>query len=137
MTVPMELHLLPTDSMHIYDWVLMYKVPDADADIRKYKLIVTDSSYVTDEQNSILLDGYVFGNVYVERFSVMGTVLTVLLEKQDGVLHYRIFSGKEEAVRESGGATIDEREVPMVKSFPLSSYQAAVLRPKEESAIKD
>ncbi|MEM1326762.1 MAG: hypothetical protein AAGI23_12445 [Bacteroidota bacterium] len=130
-TVPMELHILSTDSAHIYDWALIYKASDRAEDKRDYKLIVTDSSYVTDEQNSILLDGYLFDNVFIERFSVMNTLLTVMLEKQGDELHYRIIAGKQEAIRDSGGAVMEEQEIPMVYSYKLGSYHIAVLTRQE------
>jgi hypothetical protein len=57
-------------------------------------------------------------------FSVQGSTITAIYWIEDMSLHIEMISTKTEAVRESGKGSA---EVPTVQSFPVRSYQKAIL----------
>ena len=135
MTVPMELHLLPTDSSHRFDWTIVYGTGDR-ADRREYALIVVDAErghYVVDEQNGILLDGYFHHQTFFSQFEVMGSWLLTTEQLAGDSLIFEVVAGPFEPVRVSGDTIIGTDTIPPVQSFNVATYQRAVLRRRERN----
>ncbi|HMR42825.1 MAG TPA: hypothetical protein PKC40_03290 [Saprospiraceae bacterium] len=125
----MELHIQPLDSL-TYTWTIIYKA-DTIRDERKYFLKIKDASkgrYEIDEENSIILDAYLLGGVLYEQFEVLGSTILTRTEKQGENLVFEILAGKAEPANTTGGVTHEGEEIPVVKSFPLTNYQKAVLK---------
>ena len=129
-TIPMELHILPLDSAEAWSWTIYYG-EDKVAGKRDYILKPKDVEqgiYVVDEQNSILLDAYLFDGKLVERFEVMGSLLTTMTELRGDQLVWEIISGSTENLT-STGDTIDGTDtIPEVKSYPMMVMQRAYLK---------
>ena len=124
-SVNMQLNIQPQKEPSVYSWQLIYG--NAEQDSRPYTLKPIDSAsghWVVDENNGILLDGYWIGNRYVDIFSVMGNTITSIHWLEGEALHIEMISSKNTAARESGKGT---EEIPTVQSFPVRSYQKAVL----------
>ena len=124
-TVNMQLNIQPEAEPSQYSWQLIYG--DSTKDNRPYHLKPVDSAsghWVVDENNGILLDGYWIGNRYIDIFSVMGNTITSIHWLEGNAMHIEMISTKTTAARESGKGT---EEIPAVQSFPVRSYQKAVL----------
>ncbi len=128
-TIPMELHIFPLDSTDAWSWTIYYG-EDKITGKRDYVLKPKDVEqgiYVVDEQNSILLDAYLFDGKLVERFEVMGSLLTTMTELRGDQLVWEIISGSTENLT-STGDTIDGTDtIPEVKSYPMTVMQRAYL----------
>jgi len=119
------LNIQPEKEPSVYSWQLIYG--NAAQDNRPYTLKPVDSAsghWMVDENNGILLDGYWIGNRYVDIFSVMGNTITSIHWLEGEALHIEMISSKNTAARESGKGT---EEIPTVQSFPVRSFQKAVL----------
>ncbi|HUM45996.1 MAG TPA: septal ring lytic transglycosylase RlpA family protein, partial [Chitinophagales bacterium] len=71
--LPMQLTILPTDAPNRFTWTILY-----DTLPRNYELVVRDSangSYSLDEKNGIDIMSSLYGNHFISRFSVMGSLL--------------------------------------------------------------
>ena len=124
-TVAMRLNIQPETGKSVYSWQLIYG--DAAKDNRPYHLKPVDSAaghWVIDENDGILLDGYWIGNRFISTFSVQGSTITAVYWLVGKEMHIEMISTKVAAVRESGKGTAD---VPKVLSYPVSSYQKAIL----------
>src|SRR5690606_13464381 len=63
-TIPMQLHVLPSDTTGQYSWTIIYG-PDLEAGRRSYVLKTVDATqglYQIDERNSIVMEAYFFDN---------------------------------------------------------------------------
>lgn len=128
-TVPMQLRIQPLGDT-AYTYTIIYGEDEA-AGTRPYILVPgTDGPHhwVCDEKNSILLDGYYFGNIYQSVFTVQGSYLISALEHRDDHLVYTIHSGKATPVRNTGATERDETEIPSVDSYMVGGFQRALLR---------
>ena len=128
-TVAMELQIAPlTDTS--YTWVIIYG-EDKEAGRRPYELLVRDAArghYTIDEQNGIALDAYLLGEVFVQRFDVMGNLLETQIRLQpDGTLRWEIFSGPLQTSYTSGDRVVGGDTIPPVGSYGLGNYQRAIL----------
>ncbi len=124
-TVAMRLNIQPETGKSVYSWQLIYG--DASKDNRPYQLKPVDTAvghWVIDENDGILLDGYWIGNRFISTFSVQGNTITAVYWLAGKELHIEMISTKVVAYRESGKGTA---EVPNVLSYPVSSYQKAIL----------
>ena len=84
----MELHILPIDTSDAWSWTIFYG-EDKVKGKRDYQLIPKDVEkgiYQVDEQNSILLDAYLFDGKLFERFEVMGCLLYTSPSPRDATL---------------------------------------------------
>ena len=127
-TVPMELRLQPVDDS-TYTYTIIYGAAE-EAGPRAYLLRRGSGKaghWVIDEQNEILLDGYVVGNTFYSVFTVMGNYLVSRLEHRGAALEYVICSGREAPVRRSGDAVVGGEEIPEVVSFGVRGEQRARL----------
>jgi len=124
-TVKMQLNIQPEPGPSQYSWQLIYG--DSAKDNRPYHLKPVDTAsnhWVVDENDGIMLDGYWIGNRFISMFNVQGSTITAIYWIEDMSLHIEMISTKTEAVRESGKGSA---EVPTVQSFPVRSYQKAIL----------
>ncbi len=132
--LPMHLEISKTDSTGVYHWLLSYG-QGAEADTRPYTLVAVDTSkghWLIDEHNSILLDGWVLGDTFLQYFTINGSyILLSLRYLGENQLLWEIIAGAEDALRESGGQKINEDPIPIVKSMQVSSLQRAVLTREE------
>ncbi len=130
-SLPMELHILPIDTSDNHTFYIIYG-EDKVAGLRPYELVTIDAAkglYKIDEKNGIAMEGYLLGNSFVQRFEVMGNLLTMVTEKTGAdELTWTVYAGKAEAVSVSGGET---EEVPVVAAFGVGSVQRGVLGRRE------
>jgi len=127
--LPMELHILPVDTSDAWSWTIYYG-EDKVAGKRDYFLIPKDTAkgiWQVDEQNSILLDAYLFDGKLFERFEVMGNLLTTTTELRGDNLVWEIISGSLENTISTGNAIDGRDTIPEVKSYPISVMQRAFL----------
>ena len=129
--LPMRLELTATDSSGVYNWLLVYDLGE-ETDERPYTLMAADSSgthWVIDENNGILLDGWVFGDRFMQYFTVNGSYIVLSLQYLgEDQLFWQIVAGSETPVRESGGQEVEGEEIPLVQSMPVSNVQTALLK---------
>jgi hypothetical protein len=78
--------------------------------------------YIVDEKNGILIDHVFVDGVLYSQFEVMGRRFTIEHRLVEGKIVESGNTFQIEGARESGGQT-----VPEVRSYPLVSYQRAVL----------
>jgi hypothetical protein len=124
-TVKMQLIIQPEHGPSQYSWQLIYG--DSAKDNRPYHLKPVDTAsnhWVVDENDGIMLDGYWIGNRFISMFTVQGNTITAVYWLDNQSLHVEMISTRTEAVRESGKGN---SEVPAVQSFPVRSYQKAIL----------
>jgi hypothetical protein len=124
-TVAMRLNIQPEAGHSVYSWQIIYG--DALHDNRPYHLKPVDTSmghWVVDENDGIMLDSYWIGNRFISTFSVQGNTITAVYWMEERAMHIEMISTKTLATRESGKGS---EEVPTVQSFPVRSYQKAIL----------
>lgn len=127
-SVPMELHILPIDSI-TYTWSIIYG-EDKIAGKRDYEIKAVDAAkgvFIIDEKNSIVLDAFLLGGKLFEDFEVDGNRLLSMTEKSGDQLHFEIISSHSQSARITGGVKSEEEDIPEVKSFPVRVRQYAVL----------
>lgn len=124
--LPMEFHLLATDSAYHYDYRLIYMPNDSVRDERVYSLIYhpdTDS-YEVDEHNGIRLSTRLADHGLYSLFEVQGGLLTSVIQFQETYVDFSItYSAKNQSVT-TGGSSDD---IPEVISYPVGSVQKARL----------
>jgi hypothetical protein len=129
-SVPMAVDIAPTADSLRWRFALIYG-EDTAKGRRAYDLLIVDrpaGRYLTDENNGILLDDYYLDGRLLSQFTVQGTRLLSSFERRGDELIFEIFSGKDTAVRTSGGKKQGDEAIPPVQSFPLGSWHRAVLR---------
>jgi len=123
---PMEFHLLPTDTIGVYNYTIVYGKGEARQE-RKYTLKEIDKAngnYILDENNGIILDSKVIGNKMYFLFEVMDSFLTTFITFHKDYLVFEIVVSNIKSKKTSGG--MDE-DTPEVFSYPISVVQKAVL----------
>lgn len=128
-TVPMELHILPTDSMHRYTWSIIYGA-DKEAGKRPYELVILDAEkglYAIDEKNTIQIEAYFIKDKLFSRFEVMGTLLLTSEQLVGETLIFEIIAGKMEPISVSGDEVVARDTIPRVQAFPINVLQRAIL----------
>lgn len=129
-SVPMELHILPTDSINRFTWTLIYG-EDKEAGKRPYELVVLDAEkgiYAIDEKNSIQLEAYFLKDKFFSRFEVMGSLLLTTEQLVGEELIFEIIVGSMTPVSITGNEVINGDTIPPVQAFPLTVMQRAVLK---------
>jgi hypothetical protein len=126
-TLPMEIHILP-DSNNTWKWTIVYAPKDKPKDERPYTLRIIDAKkghYVTDENNSIVLDAYYIGGTFWSWFEVEGTRLLVMehLEGKNLIMEI-VFSG-DKPINVTGGKDAD---TPPASSFEVKGAHKAILK---------
>lgn len=128
-TIPMALDYRKEVGSNRYHWAIIYG-RDTIAGRRDYYLeaIPNDAGhYQIDEQNSIVLDGYHFGDSFVSAFMVQGNYLTSVSRRDGEDMIFEIYMIKNELGRETGGGIVDSMPVPTVYSYPVTVRQIARL----------
>lgn len=123
--VPMQLHILPMDTVGKWDYKIIYGKESTGT--RPYELHTVDASkghYLIDEKNSILLDAYYLGDTFYSRFSVGKFLLSTRTSLLGDQLVYEIISGNKEPINSTGGVS---DEIPEVESFAIAVQQKALL----------
>jgi hypothetical protein len=121
--IPMELHILSTDTIGRYTWKIVYDKSD-----RNYTLIAKDAAkglYVIDENNGIILENQLFDNTFFSGFEVMENLLACSYRLEGKQLIFEIFSMNKKKVQKTGN--IPDKEIPEVLAFPSQVMQRAVL----------
>lgn len=125
--IPMEFHLMPTDSVGTYTYTLIYG-EGTTKQVRDYTLRVENEekgTYVVDENNGIILDDKVIGNRMYALFEVNGTILTTFITFESEHMVFEIVASPKERKRLS--YTTDERKTEVI-SYPITTVQRAVLK---------
>ena len=128
-SVPMELHILPTDSTNRFTWTIIYGA-DKEAGKRPYELVIIDETkglYAIDEKNSIQLEGYFIKDKFFSRFEVMDNLLLTTEQLVDEKLIFEIIVGKMTPVSVTGNEVVNGDTIPPVQTFPLNVMQRAIL----------
>lgn len=126
-SIPMELHLLPTDVKNEYKYTLVYIVNEERQE-RLYTLKRVDAAngiYVLDENNGITLDAVAMDNKLYMMFEVQGSLLTTQLTFEGDQMIFEITYTQKETATKS--ATTDENPIEVL-SYPISTVQKAILK---------
>lgn len=126
MTVPMELHIIPKEKEGHWEYTIIYGRTE---DVRKYELIhISDNHYQIDEKNSIILDSYYLNDRFLEVFEVGDSFLTISTALKGGKIIYEVYSASKKSPSKTGGD-----DVFIVTSYPVGSFQRAILEKKQQS----
>ncbi len=124
--VEMSLDLAATDQPGRYKWSLIYAGEE-----RPYELITIDAAkglYQVDEKNTILMESYLINQKLWCSFSVEGTYLLCTYEKVKQKMIFEIMAGNESPVSTTGGQFFEGEDIPVVKTFPVTTSQKAILK---------
>ncbi|GAB4251230.1 MAG: hypothetical protein Kow0027_15090 [Saprospiraceae bacterium] len=127
--LPMQLHILPTDSTGRYSFTLIYGT-DTLAGKRAYELVVLDQEkglYLIDEKNTIRMEAYYLGGKLWQNFEVQGSVLNTMLWREGEELVWELSYGSSAPASTSGGQLHEGEEIPEVKAYPVNGVQRARL----------
>ena len=120
--VPMEFHLIKTDSVNRLDYKLIYA-----GQPRNYTLLIKDKEKgicEVDENNGIILPSRFSGNTLFSFFEVQGNFLSSRFEfRKDTVVFEILFSATKNKIT-SGGTS---EKIPEVYGYPISTIQKAIL----------
>lgn len=124
--VAMEFHMQATDSLHRFDYKLVY-----NGQPRNYTLVVKDKEkgiYEVDENNGIILPSTYANNTLFSFFEVQGSLLSSRMNFSKDQLEFEIlFTATKNKVK-TGGIS---KEIPEVIGYPISVVQKAVLKKVE------
>ena len=126
----MALEIAPTDRADVFTWIIIYEEGSLQTK-RNYELKTLNAKeglYVIDEKNTIFIEAYHFNNQLISHFEVKNNELTSIYEKQGDYLIFNIIMGKNKPVSETGGKEFEGKEIPEVKSYPISTTQRAILK---------
>ena len=126
-TLPMEFHLLATDSVGKYTYTLVYGEGETKQ-IRDYTLLEKDKekgAYVVDENNGILLDCTILRNKMYTLFEVNNTLLTTFITFEKKYLVFEIIASAKSNRRVTHA---NEETKTEVLSYPITTIQRAVLK---------
>ena len=129
----MELHIGPTDSVGIYTWSLIYG--DSAPDARHYLLRTLNAEegiYTIDEQNTISIESYLVGDVFLSWFEVLGSFLATRIEHRRAFLSWEIVAGGIAPISTTGDSVMGGDTIPPVHTYPIRVRQHAQLYPKEK-----
>ena len=125
--LPMEFHLLATDSVGKYTYTLVYGEGETKQ-IRDYSLLEknkTKGAYVVDENNGIILDDKVLDNRMYALFEVNNTLLTTFITFEADHMIFEIIATSKSDKRVT--YTEDEDKTEVI-SYPITTIQRAVLK---------
>ena len=128
-TLPMQLHIQPISNSAHYTWTIIYG-EDTQEGARNYELHTIDASkgqYLIDEKNSIKIEGYFFDNKFISWYSVMESQMVITYEKQGEQLIFEVMAGNQNPVSTTGNTGEGEQQIPEVKTYPVPTFQRAVL----------
>lgn len=120
--IPMEFHMVKTDSVHRFDYKLVY-----NGQPRNYTLVVKDKEkgiFEVDENNGIILPTKFASNILFSFFEVQGNLLSSRMAFSENQLDFEIlFTAVKNKVK-TGGVS---KEIPKVFGYPISVVQKAIL----------
>ena len=128
-TLAMNMSVQPADKVGEYHWLTTFG--DKAATSKPYLLRAIDAEngvYVIDEQNSIILESYLFDNKLVSWYVVMESLILATFEKKEEEIIFEILAGSEKPISITGGQKIEEEDIPEVKTMPFNVMQRAVLK---------
>lgn len=120
--IPMEFHLQKTDSVHKFDYVLIYNNQP-----RNYTLVVKNKEkglFEVDENNGIILPARFANNTLYSFFEVQGNFLSSRFSFSENELDFEILFSATKNKTTTGGTS---EEIPEVFGFPISVVQKAIL----------
>ena len=129
-TVPMQLRILPTDTLGVYTYRIIYGL-DTVAGDRPYLIRTVNEEkgqYVIDELNSIKIESYRQGNTLTSAYEVEGNLIFDILELRQDEMIWSLMSGKIEPISTTGNTTYLGEKIPTVRTYPIGVLQRAVLR---------
>jgi len=129
-TIKMALEIAPTNQADQFKWVIIYGEGESQS-IRNYELKTIneeDGLYIIDEKNTILIEAYHFNNQLISHFEVKNNELISIYEKQGDYLIFNIIAGKNNSISETGGKKFEGNEIPIVKTYPITTIQRAILK---------
>lgn len=121
--IPMEFHLKKTDSLHKFDYVLMY-----NGQPRNYTLVIKDRKKgicEVDENNGIILPSKFSGNTLYSFFEVQGNFLSSRFDFQNDTLIFEILFSNTKNKTTTGGTS---KDIPEVFGYPITVVQKATLK---------
>ncbi len=127
--IQMHLIVQPADTAGHYTWQIVYG--DNNQDNRPYVLKPVDTArghWVIDERNGIVLDQYWIGNRLSGAFRVQTSTILNSYRVEGDRLMIEFFNLTTEPVGKTGGTS---KDVPVVESFGIKSFQQAVLRRRD------
>ena len=125
--LPMELHLLKTDKQQVYQYTIVYDVPENRQE-RKYNLIAKDAEqgvYEIDENNGIVLQAKYHQGVLYSLYEVQENLLITTLRFLNDTIEFEITFSNKKQLQNSGGSN---ENVPLVTSYPITVVQRAKLQ---------
>ncbi len=126
--IPMTMEIEPVGNTGEFHWKTTFG--DKTETTKPYLLKTTDETnglYVIDEQNSIVIESYLFDNKLVSWYIVAENLILASFEKRGELVVFEILAGSEKPVSTTGGQKIDEEDIPEVKTLPFSVMQRAIL----------
>ena len=120
--IPMEFHIKKTDSLHKFDYIIIYNNSP-----RNYTLVVKDKEkgiFEIDENNGIILPAKLSDNTLYSFFEVQGNFLSSRLNFTSNSLNFEILFTATKNKIKTGGTS---KEIPLVYGFPISTVQKATL----------
>ena len=126
----MELNIQKTSIDSLYNWTIIYDFK-GQKDIRPYELKRVNTKkgiYQIDEKNSIVIDAFYRNKIFTSFFEVMDTFIIATYTKiSDDAIVFEIISAKSKAISTTGSTTLDEEDIPQVKTYPVDGRQRAIL----------
>ena len=122
-TLPMEFHLLQTDSTGVYNYTIVYGEGELKQ-TRAYKLLTVNKAtgeYVVDEDNGILLDAKWVENTLYFSFEVQDNLLTTTERFYDNAMDFEITFSSKKNKKQTGS-----EQLPVI-SYPITVVQKAHL----------
>lgn len=130
-TIQMEFYLNPTDSIGIYEYVIVY-IMNGNRQERNYTLIEVDKTkglYKVNENNGILLDVKCIGTTLFSVFEVQENILTTTERFYDNAMDFEItFASKQNS---NTSKTTDDSSIDVI-SYPITVLQKATLIKQKE-----
>lgn len=123
----MRMEITETENPNRWHWKTIYPATAQTEEIVKdYYLEVVDlekGHFITDEDNSILLDTYLVENTFYSRFLVQNNLILSMYRWENEKIHFEIVFGNDEPIQTTGG----EEDIPEVQSYTIPIIQKATL----------
>lgn len=123
----MRMEITETENPNRWHWKTIYPATEQTEEIVKdYYLEAIDLEkgyFVTDEDNSILLDTYLVENTFYSRFLVQENLILSMYRWENGKINFEIVFGNDEPNQTTGG----EEDIPEVQSYAIPIIQKATL----------
>jgi len=127
-SLPMKMQIQATDKEGEYNWLTTFG--DKAETAKPYLLKTVDAAnglYIIDEQNSIVIETYLFDNKLVSWYVVQGNLILASFEKRGANIVFEILAGTEKEVSITGETEVDGEAIPAVKTLPFNVMQRATL----------